>query len=177
MIECAICGKTESIIDDYCHECCQELNEIPTEEECEEAMKALSLRDICLMPPTKEESDKAKERILNKYPDMFKIITDFTTTIEVRPKNMNNLEQMHKILGLKEDEKLPELQNLVVKVKQSINGASDPWSTEALKRTKEALEMRMTRWHYPSDVIDSCIYTMCLEAVRLINKELKERKS
>lgn len=123
--------------------------------------------------------EKSK-RSLKCYVAMRKAYEERYFDKKPKPKtgtNMTNLQQMHQILGLKEDEPLPQLQNLVVEVKQSINGAADPWPTETLKKTKEAIEIRIKtwKWYSYSDVIDSCIYTMCLECIRLINLELKER--
>lgn len=93
---------------------------------------------------------------------------------------MTNLQKTAEILGLKDGEPVPELQNLVVDVKGSITGASDPMSTEDLIKIREVFLYRMENWHKPTgpqleQVIDNCIYTMVSMGTSLIIRELDER--
>lgn len=88
---------------------------------------------------------------------------------------MSRLETTHFLLGLKEGEPVPELPTLICDVKGSIVGSSDPWPTEELHKVKEALEYRVKEWYKSDDIIDNLIYVMCIECIRMIRAEIRER--
>ena len=70
-----------------------------------------------------------------------------------------------------------ELPTICIRLRQSCNGAADPWGDEFLAAVVEYLKGRMRLWLLPIDAIDYCVYVMCGEAVQLGEAELAARES
>lgn len=75
------------------------------------------------------------------------------------------------------DGPIPELQNIVIDARGSINGSADPWPRESLQKALDVLKYKTENWKpgLPNDKIDTLVYFMCIEGIAIIEKELKSR--
>jgi hypothetical protein len=88
---------------------------------------------------------------------------------------MTIYERTAKILGVEKGKETPTLPQLVLDVRMSVNGAADPWPSDALQSVQSLFKMRLEEWQQTRDTIDAAIWIMVAEALRLIETELAGR--
>jgi len=69
-----------------------------------------------------------------------------------------------------------DMPTLVLGLRQSCNGAADPWDDEYLVAVVHYLDERVRLWQQPSDPIDVHVKGMCRQAVWIGRAELAARK-
>lgn len=90
---------------------------------------------------------------------------------EERNRITKNREEFHRLFPNQ------YITEICINLRMSCNGSADPWTTNDLYDTVQALKNRLTIWYDRDDKFDNAVKTMVTEAIRIGEEELRERES